>query len=400
MSRLPRVALTARLAAAAVALALVLAPSASAEIRKTNLPPPPPPEVKPETKFKPGSGFTLAQGEDFSLQVMGRVQARWEYFNPDDDRTDIGETYSRFTVERVRFGAKGTMFKDWKFELETDFGKGKTELKKAFIEWAKYEPARIEMGQFNVKFDRSQYTSSGRQELVDRSLAARTFGHEYDIGVDVAGAGWNKKFQYNAGIFEGEKAPTPASPNNNDGHLYVARFSFNPNGDFGYSEGDIKKTDYHLWYVDVAGARNEDLWNDANSDKEEQKGELTDQTTYSFGFGYKHAGWFFAGEYYDRNTVKGDDSSDVDSNGWYAQLGYTIVRDKWEIAARWSEIDPDGDKDDDTQDEAVIGLNRFFKGLGHSLKLQTDFSWLETEKAAPADDFHDFRIRSQMQLVF
>ena len=377
-------------------LAAVLASAAALALAEPA--PPPPPEIQSSIKFKPGSGFTLVNGDDFTMQVTGRVQARYEYWDYDEDRGI--PNLSQFTAERVRLGVKGTMFKDFKYELEQDFGKGKSELKKAVIEWAKYEEFRIEMGQFNVKFDRSLINSTAKQEFVDRSIAAREFGIEYDIGMDFAGSAFSKKFQWNAGIFDGEKAPTPFPAVHNDGHLYVARVSFNPNGDFGYGESDIKKTDYHLWYVDVAAAQNNDLWSDANSDKKETPNELTDQESLIFGFGYKHAGLFLAAEGYWRNSGKEDGTSVVGSDGWYAQLGYTIVRDKWEIAARWSEVDPNDDAADDERSEACLGFNRFFKGAGHALKLSTDFSWLTEEKVAPTDDIHDFRVRSQMQIVF
>ena len=391
MTMLPKTLLLAALLAAGGAVP----PMTAAAAEKPSLPPPPPPDVKPEVKYKPGSGFTLVQAEDFSLAVTGRVQARYEYDDWDGDR-DI-PNLSKFTAERVRFGAKGTMFKDWKYELEAEFGKNAFSLKKGFIEYAKYEQARIEMGQFNLKFDRSQYTSSAKQQFVDRSIAAGTFGHEYDVGLDVAGAAFDKKFQYNVGVFDGEKTN---KVNNNDGHAYVARVSFNPNGDFGVGESDIKKTDYHLWYVDVAGMWNNDLWTDANADKKESADELTDEESLAFGFGYKHAGLFLAGEYYQRSSDKEDATPSVDGSGWYAQLGYTIVRDKWEVAARYSEVDPDDDKDDDHKTEWVVGVNRYFRGVGHALKFQTDFSWLGEEKAPPTDDFGDFRLRSQLQVVF
>jgi len=360
--------------------------------------PPLPPEPVNEVKFKPGSGFTLVNGDLFSMQVTGRVQARWTYIDQDKDRGI--PNVSDFTAERVRLGVKGMFMKDWKYELEEDFGKSRAELKKAFIEWARYEQFRIEMGQFNVKFDRSQYTSSAKQQFVDRSIAAREFGHEYDDGVDFAGAAFSKKFQWNVGAFNGEKAPTPAPTLQNDGTAYVARVSFNPNGDFGIGECDIKKTDYWLWYIDLAAVQNNDLWNDANNDKKESPDELTDAESVALSFGFKHAGAFLAAEYYDRNVGKEDGSPQIESDGWYAQFGYTIVRDKWEIALRYSELDPDKDKDSNDRTEFCLGLNRYFKGLGHSLKFQTDLSWLSEEKVAPVDDLNDFRVRSQLQLVF
>ncbi len=84
-----------------------------------------------------------------------------------------------------------------------------------------------------------------------------------------------------------------------------------------------------------------------------------------------------------------------------------IVRDKWEIAARYSEIDPNDEKDDDGIKETTIGVNRYFKNLGHSLKLNVDATWLDTERAPLAgppierrDDLSDVILRSQLQVTF
>ncbi len=359
--------------------------------------PPPPAEVPSAIKFKPGSGFTIVNGEDFSMQVNGRIQARYTYESFDGDR-DIPNV-SAFTPERVRFGVKGALFQRFKYEFQADFGKGKVELRDAAFTYEHSPEFALSMGQYKVRFDRQQYVSSGRQMFVDRSITSREFGLSRDVGLMFSGAPMDRKLQWNVGVFDGQGAPT-TDINKNDGHLYVARVSLNPGGDFGLAESDIKKSDYHLWYLDFAGYRNNDVWKDANSDKKEQPGELTDTDAWTFGFGYRHAGFFMSGEYFDRSTEREDGTGKKDSDGWYAQFGYVMVRDAWEIAARYSEVDPDDDIMQDKKTELMLGLNRYFRGAGHSLKLNNDFSWLTEDKAAPADDLKDFRIRSQFQIVF
>ena len=83
---------------------------------------------------------------------------------------------------------------------------------------------------------------------------------------------------------------------------------------------------------------------------------------------------------------------------FYAQIGYMFPQD-WELALRYATVDPNDDVDHDDEDELMIGFNKFFMGVGHSLKLSVDAAWMGEETGA-GSSYDDFRVRVQGQIVF
>ncbi len=84
----------------------------------------------------------------------------------------------------------------------------------------------------------------------------------------------------------------------------------------------------------------------------------------------------------------------MDLRGYIAQAGYFIVRNKLEIAARFAQLDPNKDIDDNEQEERGLVLNYFFSK--HPNKLQLDYRQLENK----ATDRQDDEIRLQYQIIF
>ncbi len=346
------------------------------------------------TKHKPGKGFTVESPDgEFSLRTGGRIQLRHTFISYDEDwdRDDI----SNFNVERIRIWLRGKAFGEWNYKFQADFGKGGAKLKDGLIEFARFKHAKFAFGQLKVIFDRQQKTSSGKQTFVDRSIAAKAFGIDRDIGVMIHGASADKKFQYNAGAFNGEGE---GKKNPNSGHLFMGRISFNPNGDFGYSESDIKKSDKHLMCLDAAVSLNASSIN--NDWDDDGVFDEADVLRYVVGAGYRYAGLYAQSEYYGQTgNPDVDGVDDVKAFGWYAQAGYMIVPETWELAARYSTVDPDTDTDDDMESEAMIGINCFFRKAGHAMKLTADIAQI-TEEWGPDTELKDVRARVQLQLIY
>lgn len=328
-----------------------------------------------EATLQPGKGVGFKSPDgNATLNIGGRVQIRHTYEEKSDSST--------FSVPRLRLGFKGTLYQAWSFEVQTDLAKKeKATLKDGFVERTLGEHTRLRFGQFKTAFDRQQLESSGRQTFVDRNIASDALGKARDIGVQAHGKAMKGVVQYNAGLFNGAGEGN-ASPNG--GHMAVARVSLNPLGDFGLSQGDVKPSASPRVFVDLAGYHAQD-----------ESGHSLDGTTgLAAGAGVKYAGLYATGEYFVKRAHAG-----ADADGFYAQAGYMIAPEAFELAARYAQVDPDAAADDDTRTETTVAANLFFEKAGHNLKLTADASLLTdaTESGAARDDY---RTRVQFQLVF
>jgi phosphate-selective porin OprO and OprP len=327
--------------------------------------------VSQGTSIGPGRGISFT-GENVSVRLGGRVQIRHTY----DEESEL----SNFNIPRIRLALSGSLYSNWKWEFQSDFARNReTTLKDGLIEYAFSDQFNLRFGQYKVRFDRQQLESSGRQTFVDRALAAGSLGLGRDVGLLMYGRTDSRVFQYSAGLFNGggEGGANVADR----GLMLVGRLSLNPFGDFGLSQGDLGHSDKHLVFIDIAYAQQPD------------EGESFDGTSrFVAGAGYRFSGIYLAGEYYNRKT-----SADVTSDGFYAQAGYTVIKNALELAARYSTFDPDTDTDNNIRSEIMGGVNLFFNGLGHNLKLSADVASLKNE--AVGDDSY-LRTRLQVQLVF
>jgi hypothetical protein len=367
-----------------------------------------------KTKYKPGKGYTWETEDGANkINIGGRIQAR--YTNTDYDSARGKDDSSDFEAKRVRVHLKGHVFDDVKYKFQADFGDGRSgdNLKDAVLTYARHSEAQVSVGQFKTRLGHQEYTSSGKQQLVDRNIATKAFDVGRDIGAMLHGELADNKFEYNLGIFNGEGE---GGSNKNDGHLLVGRISFQPLGKFGYSEGDLKRGDNRLIFS-LGAATNDDLIDsfsdkgdaDGDGDTSESVGTLEDIETFVATFGFRGNGVYLMGEYFwqdsdttslwsDLDGALSNTTTNVDSEGWYFQIGYLFPHD-WELAARYALVDPDTRLSDDEETEFILGFNKFFMGVGHSLKLSLDLSWLE-EETGPGTTYDDFRVRLQGQIVF
>jgi phosphate-selective porin len=327
-----------------------------------------------ETRLQPGKGVSFKSDDgNATLNIGGRIQVRHTYEENSDS--------SYFNVPRLRLALKGTLYRDWSWEFQSDFAnRNSTTLKDGFIERSFGPEVAVRAGQFKIAFDRQQLESSGRQTFVDRNIASSFLGKGRDAGLQAHGGFMSRKIQYQAGVFNGTGEGVA---NTNTGHMAVARVSVNPLGDFGLSQGDIKPSAKPLVFADLAAYHSQD-----------SGGSLDGTTGLAIGAGVRMAGAYAAGEYFRRETSTGQKA-----DGFYAQASYLLVPEFLELAARFAQADPDTDLADNTRTETTGAVNVLFNKAGHGLKLTGDVSLLADE-AKTGDDKNNIRSRVQFQLVF
>jgi hypothetical protein len=110
---------------------------------------------------------------------------------------------------------------------------------------------------------------------------------------------------------------------------------------------------------------------------------------------YKGISW--DNELFAREDDPENGGDTIRSEGFHTQAGYFILREKLEIATRFSMVDPDTDISSDLKKEYSGGVNYYF--LKHRSKIQTDFSHIITDKGGEGE-MRDNIFSTQYQIVF
>ena len=111
---------------------------------------------------------------------------------------------------------------------------------------------------------------------------------------------------------------------------------------------------------------------------------------------FKYRGFSATGAYFWGEREPQEINQKFDTSGWYAQAGYFIVPEKWEIAGRYGENDPSDLVGPDKITEIRGGINFFY--ARHALKVQADYGQIRTETSS--GDRKNNELRIQTQFIF
>jgi hypothetical protein len=344
---------------------------------------------------------TMLRSEHAALDLFNRVQFRFSDVFP-DGRIQLpgtaapGDSLGTFRIRRAKTTIEGWI---WKPELVVELQVGWagsdssgglavfSGLEDAALTWdiSKKELFAVKIGQYKVPFGRQESTSSERLEFVDRDILSGEFTHSRDVGITLQGLVLGKTLSYRAGMFNGNGRNKPF--NDNSAYQYDAMLTYQPWGDVRYAEGDFESTDHPL----VAGGvefehNNQDYSTNANN---------LSWTTYGAFAVFKYKGFFAYGELFERRrTPQNSDTVSFQSDGWHAQAGYFLIRNKLEVAFRYATWDPTDRVLNNDQSETGGAVSYYIKK--HDLKVQADFRSLVDDLAGTTD----YELRVQTQFVF
>ena len=353
---------------------------------------------KIEVGYKKGA-YIKTTDDRFSLKLNVRTQGQFKY----EDQQDEKNTES-FSVKRARLLAGGNMFYPWmEYFTQVTLEGSSTGLRDAYIEAAYYDWAKPRIGQYKVPFDREFLTSAFNLELIDRSIANNAFNLGRDIGVQVSGGFLKDQLSYAVGMFNGSGAN---QSNQDQNFMYVGRMVYTPFGSFPYSEGALDTPDTPKLAVGAAGAYLPGL---EPGERKTLAGPLgntnivpvnSDVYELTADLAFKYQNFFFQGGYYFRNIdpEKPTTYGSENAQGFFLQGGYFLVPKKFELAARYSWVDPDNPNqtNDNEQQEYTGGLSYYMDG--HNLKLQANYSLFRNESAN--GDLDDNVVQGLMTLAF
>jgi len=354
--------------------------------------------TKPVVVGRGGAGHVLWEGEGGSVALLNRVQFRFTDEMPDDrlqlpGTTSPGSSKGSFRIRRAKTELTGWVWRhELTYELQLSWAGPEpgasttTPLEDFILNWdaSKDQRFQISVGQFKVPLGRQEMTSSSRQEFADRDLLSGEFSRGRDVGVQLWGLLGKGKVEYRAGLFNGN--PASRLDNDNDKYAFDARLMFQPFGDARYSESDFEsRTGKPL--LAVAG----------EFERNNQHGStnVDDLDTRILGVDavFKYRGLFLFAEYFARHRTP-ETSAAFDSNGFHAQAGYFLIRDRLEIAARWAGYDP-SDLIPDNDRTEVGGVVSYYLNR-HNLKVQGDFRQLDDDGRGTKTK----ELRLQAQVVF
>lgn len=351
--------------------------------------------------YRVGRGITLESRDGKNTaHIGGRLQARYTYIDVDAPDADNS---SEFNIPRMRVSMRGNVFtKNLYYAWQNDFGgSGGATLKDALVGYKFADSLSLQVGQFKAPTSRQQLTSSGSQMFVDRSLADETFNLGRDRGVMTKGSFADDMVEYMAGVFNGN-GENRGNPN--DDHMFAVRVDVNPLGKFSMDEPSFNEKKPLLNIGASFATQTMQQGESVNSRLTTRVVHVEaipvdtdlDWWTATANIHFKYLGLSAAAEYYLAN-VDPQVGSEYDADGYYAQVGYQIIPETVELAARYSAIDSTdaGALRAFDQNQIQVGANYYFKK--HNAKLTADFTSHQDDARANRDDNI---VRLQAQVIF
>jgi polyhydroxyalkanoate synthesis regulator phasin len=343
---------------------------------------------KIEVGYKKGA-YIQTTDDRFSLKLNVRTQGLFRYDNQDEQ-----DDTASFSVKRARLLVSGNVFYPWmKYNTQVTLEGGSAALRDAYIEADYYDWAQPRIGQYKVPFDREFLTSAFNLQLIDRSIASSEFSLQRDIGLQVAGKFLEDKLNYAAGVFNGSGAN---QSNQDQNFMYVGRLVWTPFGSYPYSQAALDTPSSPKLAIGAAGAYLPGL---EPGERKTLAGRLgntnivpvnSDVYQLEADLAFKYRNFSFEGGYdfRDIDPEKPTPFGDETAQGFYLQGGYFLVPKTFEVAARYSWVDPNNpnQKNDNEQQEYTGGFTYYIDG--HDLKLQGNYSFLHNETTAGNRDDH------------
>jgi phosphate-selective porin OprO and OprP len=249
---------------------------------------------------------------------------------------------------------------------------------------------QIKAGQFRIPFGRQELTSSMSQQFTDRAIASGEFAKGRDLGVQLWGEVLDHKLEYRFGVFNGGGYGVAIGGNDNGKLEYTARLQWQPFGDVKLSESDFETNDTTPLLLELA------VEYDNNDQREATTSEDFKRETFGGDGVLKYRGLFVFGEYFNGKRT-GETTPEFTTTGLTVQGGYQIVRDRFELGGRFSQVDPSTDVDSNTRTE--IGGFAALYWNKHPLKLVGDLRQTKDD-SKPEGEKKTTEFRTTLQFLF
>jgi phosphate-selective porin OprO/OprP len=326
---------------------------------------------------KPGSITVRPLGKEVDLRLGGFIQGQAEFGDKGDSRWATGN--DRFLLRRARINATGTFAEHFDFKIEFDLAGTLSDttglragMTDGYINWNRYDWANVKVGQFKTPFGYEQLLSDTKLYTAERTLANDRLTMGRQLGVQVGGDVLEKRLFYASGMFNGSGVNN--NYNDNDSFMFVERLGgipwqgklFNKDGKWSVAGNVFYSDDRGLTGMGDFGFDSSAAPGVDGIFTGVRKGAAADT---QFRWGPVDI-WL---EYFLVNfdPDNGIPARDFNSEGYYAQAGYFLWKDKLQALVKYESFDPNVDKRGNTTDTWTFGMNYYIKG--DDLKLQLNY---------------------------
>jgi len=367
-----------------------------------------------------GKGINY-KNSDTSLTVKFHFRMQHLFVGEYDVQENTYESNALVRRSRLKFDGKAYSDKlSYKVELglssrdistNKEFNQGRGASRIILDAVLKYKVQKnwtLWVGQTKLPGNRERVVSSANLQFVDRSNVNSRFNIDRDMGLQLHG-----KYSIGSIIIKPKLSISNGegrniTEGNHGGFCYTGRLDLLPFGEF---EG--KKQDYILSDINRQSKPKLALGLTVNENQNtvRQQGQLGSFVTDSMGnfvsntlsqleadVHFKYKGWSMLAEW--AKTTGSNMQLDVSSkfitgSGINAQVGY-LFRNNWELAARYTDVTPDNSNSGlRDRTEYTFGVSKYI--VGHSLKVQSDFSAFQITSS---DAFDSYRFRMQVEMQF
>ena len=370
---------------------------------------------------------------DFSIKLGGRMHADFSTHNGDDSLAGGKEAVDGSEIRRGRIALSGTVYKDFDYMIETDFGGDKVSVKDLFLTYHGFNaPLDFTVGHQKNAMSMEIQESSNDIMFTERSLVSALTVPYFDRAIGVNFKGYGDNWNVQSGIY-GDSI-TNGAKDKDEGSGFGVRGTFAPINDkdkvlhlganFGYrkvSEDNLANTKATEFSYKTTNLSNLKLVDAKLNDLDSVKTGILELAGMYGPFSFQSE---FAKSSVDKETGSG-----VDFNAYYAQVGYTLTGESrtykgsdgefkrlvpkskfslkngtwgsWEVAARYDQVDlEDEDVNGGEEKRVSFALNWYLNEdvrlmAGYSRAFDLDGGALKKTNGSFADDIDVYTLRTQ-----
>jgi len=361
----------------------------------------------------------------FGLRFQTLYTGEWDL--ADDKLSNLENYETGFLIRRARFKFGGWAVSPkltYKFELalsnrdisggiSSEFRTAPKLVLDASVEWNFYKNFSVLFGQRKLPGNRERVISSGDLQFVDRSRLNSRYNIDRDVGLQFKHKLKLGKSLIKSTIAISEGEGRNVTQGNFGGTGYTFRVEYLPMGKFGskgeYVGADVSRTKTPKLAIGLSY--------DTNRGAVRERGQLGEFIQNADGdyigknlntvfadLMFKYQGFSVMMEYVHKRTGDNDpfvfEETENGPNligtfftgtGLNMSVGY-VMKNNYEVAIRYTDINPDAGVARDEK-HYTLGISKYV--VGHKLKVQTDFSFINIQAGNDA-----LLIRAQVDIHF